>query len=121
MLKRRSTFFYLMGVNVIIMSLCFALLFSAAYFIIRDVQINNRVAALKGQAYDIAELAGTVMVPQNDVLFAFNTSPVKRLLEQKTRRLYEDYAAYCLVVDRTGQGSSYFLSILNLIQFWFEL
>lgn len=113
MLKRRSTFFYLMGVNVIIMSLCFALLFSAAYFIIRDVQINNRVAALKGQAYDIAELAGTVMVPQNDVLFAFNTSPVKRLLEQKTRRLYEDYAAYCLVVDRTGLGSSYFLSILD--------
>ncbi len=113
MLKRRSTFFYLMGVNVIIMMLCFALLFSAAYFIIRDVQINNRVATLKGQAYDIAELAGTAMVQQSDIFFSFSSSPVKRLLEQKTRRLYEDYSAYCLVVDRTGQGSSYFLSILD--------
>lgn len=113
MLKHRSTFFYMMGVNVIIMLLCFALLFGAAYFTIRDIQINNRVAALKGQAYDIAELAGYVMSQQNNLLLSFGNSPVKRLLEQKTRRLYEDYSAYCLVVDRSGQGSSYFLSILD--------
>ena len=35
------------------------------------------------------------------------------MMERKLRDVYQDYGAYALVVDRTGQMTSYFSSVLN--------
>lgn len=111
--KKHSTFYYLMRSNVLIVLLCSALLFSLTFYTVRTVQIENRMDALSSKAQDIAGLASLLMVQQSDPLLSFGSSPVKRLLEEKMRTLYQEYAAYCLIVDRTGQITTYFLSILD--------
>lgn len=111
--KKHSTFYYLMRSNILIVLLCSVLLFGFSFYALRNVQIDNRMAALRSRAEDIAGLASLLMVQQTDPLLNVASPPIKRLLENKMRALYEEYAAYCLVVDRSGQITTYFLSILD--------
>ncbi|MDD4710922.1 MAG: HAMP domain-containing sensor histidine kinase [Eubacteriales bacterium] len=113
MRARHSTFFYLMSSNVIIILICVALLFTVSFLFVRDIQISNRMDALKSHAYDIAELSGAVMVQESDRLFLFGPSTVRPLLAGKLQTLRDEYAAYCLVFDRSGQVTTYFLSLLD--------
>lgn len=111
--SKRSTFYYLMRSNLLIVLLCSALLFSLTYFTVRDVQIDNRMDALISKAKDIAGLSSLLSVQQSDPLLSIASSPVERLLEEKMRALYSEYSAYCLIVDRSGQITTYFLSMLD--------
>ncbi len=108
-----TTFSKLMRGNTIIIILCFALMFSITYFSVRNEQINNRMETLKLYAHDIAQLAKTLPFSQSDLLFGFDSSPSRQLLYDKVRALYEDYNAYCLVVNPSGRTVSFFLSILE--------
>lgn len=112
-MKARTTFSHLLRGNVALITLCVALVFGVSYFSVRENQINQRMNALKTQAQDIASLAGILMVQERDPLLSLSTAPVRQLLGIKARALYENYAAYSLVVDRSGQVTTYFLSILE--------
>ncbi len=113
MKARRSTFFYLMSSNVIIILICVALLFTVSFLFVRDIQISNRMDALKSHAYDIAELSGAIMMQESARYFSLAPSTVRPMLAGKLQTLRDEYAAYCLVFDRSGQVTTYFLSLLD--------
>ncbi|MGI6726346.1 MAG: sensor histidine kinase [Christensenellales bacterium] len=79
----------------------------------RQTQIDSRINELKVQAYDIAYLAGSL----NEVSLAELLSPsrnaTRQMMERKLRAVYEDYAAYCLVVDRTGRVTGYYSQVIS--------
>lgn len=91
-----------------------AVLLMLAVFAIssRQLQIESRVNALKVQAYDIAYLAGVNEANSLETLFGFRASATRQMMERKLRSVYEDYAAYCLVVDRTGRVTGYFSQVI---------
>lgn len=113
MKKRRSTFTWMMIESASISLLCLVVMMGVFYYAMRSVHINHRMNSLKSQAYDIADLSGALNARGDSLFFLFNESVSRQLLEKKLKNVYEEYTAYCLVVDRNGQGSSYFLSILN--------
>ncbi len=78
----------------------------------RQAQIDSRVNALKVQAYDIAYLASAGASGALDTFWGFGASATRQMMERKLRSVYEDYAAYCLVVDRTGRVTSYFSQVI---------
>ncbi|MGI6214846.1 MAG: ATP-binding protein [Christensenellales bacterium] len=108
-----TTFSKLMRGNTIIIILCLALMFSITYFFVRNEQINSRMETLNLYAHDIAQLAKTLPVSERDLLLSFEASPSRQLLYDKLRVLYEEYNAYCLVVNPSGRTVSFFLSILE--------
>lgn len=109
-MKNRTTFSRLMLGNVIIILLCLALMFTITYFSVRDEQIKSRMETLKIHAYDIARLTKSVSVWPESVSI---TSSSRQFLHDKLYMLYEEYDAYCLVVNRSGRVVSFFLSILE--------
>lgn len=111
-MKRPTTFSRLMVMFIAAIAVCVALLTSIFYFSMRDVQTKNRMGALKVQAYDIAYLAGNVEAGSIEAAFGFRTS-ARHMLSRKLRSVYEDYSAYCIVVDRNGRIISFVTSILE--------
>ena len=83
------------------------------YFTLRSVQTENRMNALKAQAYDIAYLAGTMQSTAFESAFGLSSGHSREMMLQKLRRVYEEYSAYCMVVDRSGSITAYFLSLLE--------
>lgn len=79
----------------------------------RQAQVDNRMNALKVQAYDIAYLAGSSSLQGFDAFFDSNRSATRQMMERKLRAVYDDYAAYCLVVDRSGRMTSYFSDVIS--------
>lgn len=110
---RRSLFFKLMAMFTAVILLCVLLLLSVFVFSSRNAQINARMQALKSQAYDIAYLAGTQTPASINSVFGLAKDNSKLLLERKVKAVYEEYGAYCLVVDRSGRVTSYFSSVLK--------
>lgn len=115
-MRKGSAFARIMLVFVIILSVSFSVLLGVFYFTMRDVQIKNRMDALKAQAYDIAQLSaiGPGSRAQRTLeLVTGEVSSVQDMLRQKIRKIHDEYAAYSLVVDRTGRGYAYFLSVME--------
>lgn len=110
---QRSLFFKLMAMFTAVILLCVLLLLSVFVVTSRNAQINNRMQALKSQAYDIAYLAGTQTLSSINNIFAPGKDTAKLLLERKVKAVYDEYGAYCLVVDRSGRVTSYFSSVLK--------
>ena len=110
---RTTTFSRLMLVFVLVIALCVALLMGIFYFTMRDAQIESRMDALKAQAYDIAYLAGTTETSRLETALGLPTTSGREMMRHKLRSVYDDYSAYCMVVDRSGQVTAYFLSILE--------
>lgn len=110
---RATTFSRLMQVFILVILICILLFMAVFYFTLRDVQIENRMNALKAQAYDIAYLAGSVQTGGLSFGFGIPSSSGRELMLQKLRRVYEEYSAYCMVVDRNGEVTAYFLSLLE--------
>ncbi|MDO5022122.1 MAG: HAMP domain-containing sensor histidine kinase [Eubacteriales bacterium] len=108
-----TTFSKLMRGNTVIIVLCLVLMFSITFYFVRNEQINNRMETLKLYAYDIAQLAKDQPLYQSDLFFGLGTSPSRQLLYDKLRTLYEEYNAYCLVVNPSGRVVSFFMSILE--------
>lgn len=107
------TFTRLMLIFVLALSVCILLFISIFYFTLRDVQIENRMSALRAQAYDIAYLASNTQGSSLEAVFNANAARNNALMLRKLRTVYEDYSAYCMVVDRNGQVTPYFLSLLD--------
>ena len=110
---RQSTFARLMSVFTAVILLCLLMMTGIFYLSARDAQIQNMVANLKSQAYDIGYLAGSLQRSTLNLTLGFNTAPVKDMLSRKLQDVYERYSAYCMIVDRSGEFSAYFLSLLK--------
>ena len=102
----RSMFARLMAVVLAIVLVCMLGLFSLFYISMRDSYIDNRMNSLKTQAYEIAYLASRVR--NNDVLFPFSPSnTTNSYIEWKVTSVYNEFQAYSVVVDRSGELKVY--------------
>lgn len=110
---RSSVFARLMQVFVLVLLVSVLLFTGIFYFTLRSVQTENRMNALKAQAYDIAYLAGTMQSTAFESAFGLSSGNSREMMLQKLRRVYEEYSAYCMVVDRSGSITAYFLSLLE--------
>jgi len=96
----------LMAVVLAIVLVCMLALFGLFYISMRDSYIDNRMDSLKSQAYEIAYLASRVR--NNDVLFPFApTHSTNTYIEWKVNSVYNEFQAYSVVVDRTGEFTAY--------------
>lgn len=109
---RPTTFSRLMLVFIMVIAICVAMLTGIFYVTMRDVQVQNRMNALKAQAYDIAYLSSNLETSQIEAALGLRTT-TRKMLANKLRSVYDEYSAYCLVVDRSGTVISYFTSILQ--------
>lgn len=111
-MPRPSTFTRLMQVYIMVIAVCVTMLTGIFYLTMRDVQTRNRMNALKAQAYDIAYLSGNLETSGIEAALGLRTT-TRQMLANKLRSVYDEYSAYCLVVDRSGTVISYFTSILQ--------
>ncbi|NLG57377.1 MAG: hypothetical protein GX540_03075, partial [Clostridiales bacterium] len=109
----RGIFGKLMGLFIAVILICVLLMLGVFGISARDAQIASLIQALKIQAYDIAYLASVPQPLGLSTLLETDSSSTRRMMERKLRGVYQDYGAYALVVDRTGQVTSYFSSVLN--------
>lgn len=110
---RPSTFSRLMSVFILIIFICVGMLMGIFYFTMRDVQIENRMNALKSQAYDIAYLAAGAQSSELERALGLSTTSSTEMLRHKLSSVYDEYKAYSMVVDRRGEVTTYFLSLIN--------
>ncbi len=110
---RPSTFSRLMLVFILIIFICVSMLMGIFYFTMRDVQIENRMNALKSQAYDIAYLAAGAQSSELERALGLSANSSTEMLRHKLSSVYDEYKAYCMVVDRRGEVTTYFLSLIN--------
>ena len=108
----RSTFSRLMAVFIVVILLCVGMLYAVFYITARDAQIDSKVDALKRQAYDIGYLAGSTQA-QRMAFTLGNSYPLRELMAQKLQDVKQNYSAYCMLVDRSGETVAYFLSLLK--------
>ena len=103
----RSMFARLMAVVLAIVLVCMLGLFGLFYVSMRDSYIGNRMNSLKTQAYEIAYLASRVR--NNDIFFLGPnaSSTTNTYIKWKTDQVYNEFQAYCVVVDRTGKARIY--------------
>lgn len=109
----RSTFSHLMVMFVSVILISVLLLLGLFYLTMRDVQTENRMNALKTQAYDIAYLAGMSQLSSGIESSLSQRSTTDELLQNKLFNVYKEYDAYCMVVDLNGQGTAHFLNAIR--------
>lgn len=96
----------LMAVMLIAIVVCVCVLYSLFYFTIRRDHIDARMEELKLQAYDIAYMASRAH--NNSVAESFGfTSTSEAYIQWKANKIYSEFNAYCVVVDRTGKTTLY--------------
>ena len=101
----RTMFSRLMAVILAAILVCVATLLMQFYFTMRSNYIDARMNELRVPAYDIAYLASRV---RTSSLSAFGYSNVtEKYINWKTDTLYDQFKAYSVVVDRTGQITVY--------------
>ncbi|MBQ8080731.1 MAG: HAMP domain-containing protein [Clostridia bacterium] len=110
---KRSMFARLVTVSIVIILTFATVLLGVFYSYSRQNAINRSVNQLKSQGRDLAYLAGTA---QYDVLtgtLGYN-SVTRKYIEWKAQNLYNQFNAYCIVIDRWGKGLVYIdRSLLN--------
>ena len=107
-MRSLSMFFRLLIFSVAVILVCVVVLSALAYMNLKTNSINSRMDALKTQARDISYLAGRLSM---DSLSKTNgqTSTVEEYINWKSRRIFDEYGAYTMVVDRTGRYYIYYL------------
>ena len=99
----RSMFARLMAVILAAILICVIGLFSLFYVTARANYIDARMDALKLQAYDIAYLAS-----RSSYFSSFGYSSANEgYIKWKANTIYDEFNAYSVVVDRTGQITIY--------------
>jgi len=101
----------IMFTAVILLSVMLMLTFFALST--RQAQVDSRFTALKQQAYDIAYLASTSSGSRLETFFNYGFSATRQMLERKLRAVYEEYNAYCLVVERNGNVTGYYSDVIS--------
>jgi len=97
----------LLTVFLAVILCCVALLFSLSYVNLRDNHIQNRMNALKNQARDMAYLASRLPYDNINRVLGKNTT-TEQYMYWKASRVYQEYNAYIVVVDRSGQQRTYY-------------
>ena len=102
----RSMFARLMAIVLAIVLVSMLGLFGLFYLSMRSSYIDTRMNSLKSEAYEIAYLASRVR--NNDALFPFSpSSTTNSYIEWKVNAVYQEFQAYSVVVDRTGNIKVY--------------
>jgi len=97
----------LLTVFLAVILCCVALLFSLSYVHLRENHIQSRMNALKNQARDMAYLASRL--PSDHINRIWGTSSAtEQYMYWKANRVYQEYNAYIVVVDRSGQQRTYY-------------
>ena len=103
----RSMFARLMAVVLAIVLVCMLGLFSLFYLSMRDSYIDNRMNSLKTQAYEIAYLASRVRNNEEFFLGPNTGNTTNSYIKWKADQVYNEFQAYCVVLDRTGKTKFY--------------
>lgn len=106
-MRGHTLFARLLTVSLAVIVLCVAVLSSLSYVYLKDSAIESRMQALKTQARDMAYLASRL---SNDSVYqSFGKySTTESYMRWKSRRIYQEYNAYIMVVDRYGKVSLYY-------------
>ncbi|MBR5111006.1 MAG: HAMP domain-containing protein [Clostridia bacterium] len=107
-MRSLSMFARLLIVSLSVILVCVAVLSGLTYTYQKNSVIDSRMDALKTQARDISYLASRLSM---DSLSNSDLDPsaVEEYINWKSRRIYDDYDAYTMVVDRTGKYYIYYL------------
>lgn len=107
MRKGLSLFGRLLTVFLAVILCSVSVLFFVTYINIRDNYVQNRMNALKGQARDMAYLASRL---NSDTLSRAlgRTSTTEQYMKWKADRVYKEYNAYIIVVERSGAQRTYY-------------
>ncbi len=105
-MRRLSMFSRLLIVFLAVILVSVVVLATLSYVNLRDNAIRNRMNALKTQARDMAYLASR----QSYDSFAsvLGQSTTEDFMKWKSSRIYKEYNAYIMVVDRSGKSYLYY-------------
>ena len=106
-MRSRTLFTRLLTVSLAVILACVGVLSVLSYIYLRQTAIEGRMRALKTQARDMAYLASRLN--SDSVARAFGkNSATEGYMRWKSRRIYQEYNAYIMVVDRSGNASLYY-------------
>ena len=107
MMRGHTLFSRLLTVSLAVILACVGVLSALSYMYLRDNAIQSRMRALKTQARDMAYLASRLT---SDSFYQSlgKTSATEGYMRWKSRRIYQEYNAYIMVVDRYGKVSLYY-------------
>ena len=103
----RSMFARLLTVFLAVILCCVGALFGLSYANLRENHIQSRMNALKAQARDMAYLASRLPNDSLNRIFG-NTTATEQYMYWKAQRVYREYNAYIMIVDRSGQQRTYY-------------
>lgn len=92
----------IMGMVVAVILLVTVALSGISYLRLRSQQINNRLETLMQEAREIAYLAAQNSASSTSILFG-KSDATMNYIRWKSDKVYQDYGAYILVVDRRGR------------------
>ena len=105
-MRRLSMFSRLLIVFLAVILVCVVVLASLSYVNFRDNAIKSRMNALKTQARDMAYLASRQSYDAFSTVLGQNTT--EDFMKWKSSRIYKEYNAYIMVVDRSGKTYLYY-------------
>lgn len=97
----------LLTVFLAVILCCVALLFSLSFLNLKDHLIESRMDALKNQARDMAYLASRLSADMLERSMG-KQSATEQYMYWKAKRVYQEYNAYIIVVERNGQQRTYY-------------
>ena len=106
-MRSGSLFSRLLTVFLAVILVCVGVLFTLSYINLRDNHIENRMNALKTQARDMAYLASRLPNDSLNRVFGKSTT-TEQYMYWKALRVYEEYNAYIIIVDRSGAQRTYY-------------
>lgn len=106
-MRGHTLFSRLLTVSLAVILVCVGVLSVLSYVYLRDNAIQSRMNALKTQARDMAYLASRLSSDSVYPAFGKN-STTDGYMRWKSRRIYQEYNAYIMVVDRYGKVSLYY-------------
>ena len=101
----RSMFTRLLSVFLCVILVCVSVLFALVYVNLRDSSIDSRLSALRTQARDVAYLANRM---QFDPVLPLSRTATEEYMYWKTGRIYDQYNAYTVIVERSGRTYSFY-------------
>ena len=106
-MRSPTMFSRLLTVFLAVVLVCVGVLSVITYLNTRDNYIQHRMNALKTQARDMAYLASRL--PSDSLARALGkTTTTEAYMRWKTARIYAEYNAYIMVVDRSGNTYLYY-------------
>ena len=101
-----SMFSRLLIVFLAVILVCVGVLSALSYRTLRDNAIKSRMDALKTQARDMAYLASRQSYDAFSSVLGSSTA--EDYMKWKSQRIYHEYNAYIMVVDRSGKSYLYY-------------